>query len=117
MTHDYKRNAPQRCSPRSIRNRRGLCLCQSGIVIRSAEVLAHDRPDRCRGKQVHIICDNYATHKHPRSSAGLQHNASMCTSPHFCLVLNMIERFFRDLTDKRIRRSASRISNNSSWHR
>jgi transposase len=57
-------------------------------------------------KQIHIICDNYATHKHPRVQPWLGkrkrfHVHFTSTSASW---LNMIERFFRDLTDKRIRR-------------
>jgi transposase len=57
-------------------------------------------------KQIHIICDNYATHKHPRVQRWLGkrkrfHVHFTSTSASW---LNMIERFFRDLTDKRIRR-------------
>lgn len=55
-------------------------------------------------KQVHIICDNYATHKHPRIQRWLQKHKRFHVhfTPTSASWLNMIERFFRDLTDKRI---------------
>ena len=57
-------------------------------------------------KQVHIICDNYATHKHPRVERwlGKHKRFHVHFTPTSASWLNMIERFFRDLTDKRIRR-------------
>jgi transposase len=57
-------------------------------------------------KQIHIICDNYATHKHPRVQRwlGKRKRFHVHFTPTSASWLNMIERFFRDLTDKRIRR-------------
>ena len=57
-------------------------------------------------KQIHIICDNYATHKHPRVQRWLATHKRFQVhfTPTSASWLNMIERFFRDLTDKRIRR-------------
>ncbi len=57
-------------------------------------------------KQIHIICDNYATHKHPRVQHWLAKHKRFHVhfTPTSASWLNMIERFFRDLTDKRIRR-------------
>jgi transposase len=56
-------------------------------------------------KQVHIICDNYGTHKHPRVQRWLAKNKRFHVhfTPTSASWLNMIERFFRDLTEKRIR--------------
>lgn len=57
-------------------------------------------------KKVHIICDNYATHKHPRVQRWIAKHKRFHVhfTPTSASWLNMIERFFRDLTDKRIRR-------------
>jgi hypothetical protein len=54
----------------------------------------------------HFICDNYATHKHPAVVRWLKrhprfHVPFMPTSSSW---LSLVERWFRDLTDKRIRR-------------
>ncbi len=61
-------------------------------------------------QQIHIICDNYTTHKHPRVQRWLDKHG--CFHVHFTPTsaswLNMIERFFRDLTERRIRRAAFR---------
>ena len=55
---------------------------------------------------VHLIADNYATHKHPKVTAWLArhrrfHMHSTPTSPSW---LNLVERFFAEITRKRIRR-------------
>jgi transposase len=59
-------------------------------------------------KQIHIICDNYATHKHERVQRWLARHKRFHVhfTPTSASWLNMIERFFRDLTENRIRRSA-----------
>lgn len=59
---------------------------------------------------LHLILDNYGTHKHPAVQAWL------ATHPRFHLHftptssswLNLVERWFRELTDKRIRRGVFR---------
>ena len=59
-------------------------------------------------KQVHLIADNYATHKHPRVLSWLKRHPRfhMHFTPTSASWLNMVERFFRDLTTKRLRRGA-----------
>jgi transposase len=50
-------------------------------------------------QQVHIICDNYATHKHPRIQRwlGKRRRFHVHFTPTSASWLNRIERFFRDL--------------------
>ena len=57
-------------------------------------------------KQLHLIVDNYATPKHPEVIAGLVKHPRfhMHFTPTSSSWLNMVERFLRDITDKRIRR-------------
>ena len=57
-------------------------------------------------KQIYLICDNYATHKHPRVERWLERHKRFHVSftPTSASWLNMIERFFRDLTANQIRR-------------
>jgi transposase len=59
---------------------------------------------------VHLIADNYATHKHPAVKAWLARHPRfhMHFTPTSASWLNMIERLFRNLTTKRIRRGAFR---------
>jgi transposase len=61
-------------------------------------------------KQIHMIVDNYATHKHPKVERWLSRHPRfhMHFTPTSCSWLNMVERFFRDLTENRLRRGAFR---------
>ena len=61
-------------------------------------------------KQIHVIADNYSPHKHPAVKNWLARNkrVHMHFTPTSASWLNMVERFFRDITDKRIRRGAFR---------
>ncbi len=56
--------------------------------------------------QLHLIADNYATHKHPKVQRWLRRHPRfhMHFTPTSASWLNMVERFFRDLTDKQLRR-------------
>ena len=57
-------------------------------------------------REVHLILDNYATHKHAAVKRWLAKHPRF--HPHFTPTgaswLNMVERFFREVTEKRLRR-------------
>lgn len=55
---------------------------------------------------LHLIVDNYSTHKHPKVKAWLKRHPRfhMHFVPTSSSWLNMVERWFRELTDKQIRR-------------
>jgi len=57
---------------------------------------------------LHLIVDNYETHKHPRVKSWLQRHPRFHLHfiPTSSSWLNMVERWFRELTDKRIRRGS-----------
>jgi transposase len=57
-------------------------------------------------KDLHLIVDNYATHKHPTVQAWLARHPRFHVhfTPTSASWANMVERFFRDLTEQRIRR-------------
>ena len=59
-----------------------------------------------KDKTLHLIADNYATHKHPVVQAWLQEHPRFVM--HFTAVsaswTNMVERFFRDITTEQLRR-------------
>jgi transposase len=59
---------------------------------------------------LHVIVDNYATHKHPRVKAWLKRNPRFHVHfiPTSSSWLNMIERWFREITQKRLRRGTFR---------
>ena len=55
---------------------------------------------------LHLIVDNYATHKHPNVQRWLKRHKRfhMHFTPTSSSWLNLIERWFRDITEQRIRR-------------
>jgi transposase len=57
-------------------------------------------------KELHLIVDNYATHKHPKVLRWLKRHPRFHIhfTPTSASWLNMVERFFRDLTGKRLKR-------------
>jgi transposase len=59
---------------------------------------------------VHLICDNYATHKAPiiKTWLATHHRFHMHFTPTYSSWLNQVERWFGLLTDKKLRRSAHR---------
>ena len=59
-----------------------------------------------KGLDLHLIADNYATHKHPAVKAWLAKHPRfhMHFTPTSASWLNQVERFFGLITDKRIRR-------------
>jgi transposase len=59
---------------------------------------------------LHLIADNYATHKHPKVQAWLKRHPRfhMHFIPTSSSWLNMVERFFAELTNKRLRRGTFR---------
>jgi transposase len=61
-------------------------------------------------KQIHMVVDNYATHKHPKVERWLSRHPRFHIhfTPTGCSWLNMVERFFRDLTENRLRRGIFR---------
>lgn len=59
---------------------------------------------------LHLIVDNYGTHKHPRVLAWLARHPRFHFhfTPTSSSWLNLVERWFRDLTQKRLRRGVFR---------
>jgi transposase len=55
-------------------------------------------------KMLHLIVDNYATHKHPKVQEWLKKHPRFHVhfTPTSASWLNMVERFFRDLTTERL---------------
>ena len=61
-------------------------------------------------KQLHLIVDNYATHKHEKVQRWLARHKRFHIhfTPTSSSWLNMVERFFRDLSENRLRRGTFR---------
>jgi len=60
------------------------------------------------GKLVHVILDNYGTHKHPKVMAWLARHPrwTFHFTPTSCSWLNAVETFFAKLTNQRLRRGS-----------
>jgi transposase len=63
-----------------------------------------------KDKQAHLIVDNYATHKHTLATRWLERRpcVHVHVTPTSCSWLNMVERFFPDLTETQLRRAVFR---------
>ena len=108
MTHDYKRHATT--SLFAALNSAtgeviGTCMKKHRHQewIRFLNLVRQSAPGE---RPVHVICDNYATHKHANVQAWQRRNPRFHFhfTPTSASWLNMVERFFRDLTTHRIRR-------------
>ena len=112
MTHDYKRNGTATLFA-ALNTLDGTVISMCDDRHRHQEWLKFLRvidnltPE---AKQIHLIADNYATHKHPKVRRWLERHPRfhMHFTPTSSSWLNMVERFFRDLTEKRIRRGVFR---------
>jgi len=60
------------------------------------------------GEEIHLILDNYGTHKTPKVKRWLQRHPRFVLhfTPTSSSWLNQVERFFAEITEKRIRRGA-----------
>lgn len=108
MTHDYKRHGTTTLF--------AALNIQDGTVIgeclprhRNDEFLKFlKKLDRQTDKtlDIHVILDNYATHKHPNVKAWLvkKPRFHLHFTPTSASWVNLVERFFRDITEERIRR-------------
>jgi transposase len=112
MTHDYKRHGTTSLFA-------ALNVLDGTIISRCAPRHRHqewiqflNRIKRSvpTDQQVHLICDNYATHKHAKVKAWFKRNPRFHVhfTPTAASWLNMIERFFRDLTEHQLRRGVFR---------
>jgi transposase len=108
MTHDYKRNGTTTLFA-ALDVLTGKVIGQCLPRHRHEEFLKFLRKidrETPNGLQVHLICDNYATHKHPDVKAWLAKHprVHMHFTPTSSSWLNLVERWFRELTDKALRR-------------
>ena len=112
MTHDYKRNGTATLFA-ALNTLDGTVISRCDDRHRHQEWLKFLRviDDLTpQAKPIHLIADNYATHKHPKVQKWLDRHPRfhMHFTPTSSSWLNMVERFFRDLTEKRIRRGVFR---------
>jgi transposase len=108
MTHDYKRNGTTTLfAALNVLDGQVIAQCQQRH--RHTEWLKFLRKidrETPKDKTLHLIADNYATHKHPAVQEWLAKHArfKMHFTPTSASWLNMVERFFRDISENRLRR-------------
>lgn len=112
MTHDYKRNGTSTLFA-ALNVLTGEVLGQCAKRHRHTEWLNFLRlinKNTPSDKEIHIICDNYATHKHPKVKSWLKYHKRFHVhfTPTSASWLNMVERFFRDLSERQLRRGVFR---------
>jgi len=110
MTHDYKRHGTTTLFA-ALNVATGEVIGQCMRRHRHQEWLRFLRAiDRAMPKRrdLHLIADNYATHKHPKVKAWLARHRRfhMHFTPTSASWLNQVERFFGAITAARIRRGA-----------
>jgi transcriptional regulator with XRE-family HTH domain len=110
MTHDYKRNGTT-CLFAALEVLQGKVIGQCYSRHRHQEFLKFLRrlDGEFPGKiALHLVMDNYGTHKHPNVQAWLKRHPRFI--PHFVPTssswLNLVERWFGELTTKAVRRGS-----------
>src|SRR5512139_187899 len=110
MTHDYKRNGTTTLFA-------ALSMLDGRVI---GDCMPHHRhqefirflkkidAETLSSLQLHLIVDNYGTHKHPRVQSWLRRHPRLHLhfTPTSTSWLNMVERWFRELTQKQIRRGS-----------
>ena len=112
MTHDYKRNGTTTLfAALSMLDGKVISACMNRHRhqewIKFLKLIDQQTPAEL---DLHLIVDNYATHKHPKVLSWLKRHPRfhMHFTPTSSSWLNLVERWFREITDKRIRRGVFR---------
>ena len=112
MTHDYKRNGTTTLFA-------ALAVAEGKVIgtcmqkhrhqewIKFLKLIDEQTPDEL---DLHLIVDNYATHKHPNVQKWLKRHRRFHIhfTPTSSSWLNLVERWFREITENRIRRGTFR---------
>jgi transposase len=110
MTHDYKRHGTTTLFA-ALDVKSGLVIGECQPRHRAREFMGFlKRIDRCAAKHLdlHLVLDNYGTHKTAEVKAWLAKHPrfKLHFTPTSASWLNLVERFFAEITTKRIRRGA-----------
>ena len=110
MTHDYKRNGTIDLFA-AMNVATGEVLTDCARATPAADVLAFFKQIDAtvpRGLAVHVVLDNLSAHTAPEITKWLAHPNRRRWHLHFTPTssswLNLVERWFKELTDKRLRR-------------
>ena len=110
MTHDYKRHGTTTLFA-ALDVKSGLVIGDCMPRHRAREFLTFlRRIDRAvrKPRDIHLVLDNYATHKTPEVQAWLEKHPrfKLHFTPTSASWLNLVERFFAEITAKRIRKGS-----------
>ncbi len=112
MTHDHKRNGTTTLfAALNVLDGTVIAQCQQRhrheARLKFLKKVDRETP---KDKTLHLIADNYATHKHPNVQEWLTMHPrfNMHFTPTSASWLNMVERFFRDISENRLRRGVFR---------
>ena len=110
MTHDYKRHGTTTLFA-ALDVKSGMVIGDGMPRHRAKEFLTFlRRIDRAvlKPRDIHLVLDNYATHKTPEVKAWLDKHPrfKLHFTPTSASWLNMVERFFAEITTRRIRRGS-----------
>ena len=112
MTHDYKRHGTATLfAALNVADGTVISMCDDRHRhqewLHFLRVIDQVTPAR---KALHLIADNYATHKHTKVQRWLKRHPRFHVhfTPTSSSWLNMVKRFFRDLTQNRLRRGVFR---------
>src|SRR6266542_92581 len=112
MTHDYKRHGTTDLYA-ALNVATGEVLTDFHTSHAAIEVLRffkHIDQNVERGLEIHVVLDNLSAHKAPEVTTWLAHPRRKRWHLHFTPTssswLNLVERWFKELTDKRLRRGA-----------
>jgi len=112
MTHDYKRNGTTTLfAAIEMTEGRLIGTCMSKHRHQEwIKFLKQIDAETSAKLDLHLIVDNYATHKHPKVKSWLKRHRRFHVHfiPTSSSWLNLIERWFREITDNRIRRGTFR---------
>ena len=112
LTHDYKRNGTTTLfAALNVLDGQVIAQCQQRH--RHTEWLQFLRQidrETPKDKALHLVCDNYATHKHPTVQEWLEKHPRFHIhfTPTSASWLNMVERFFRSISTDRLERGVFR---------
>jgi transposase len=108
MTHDYQRNGTTTLfAALNVLDGSVIGQCMQRHrhqeFIRFLNRIERDVP---AGKLIHVVLDNYATHKHPKVQAWLERHKrwTFHFTPTSASWLNAVEGFFAKLTNRRLKR-------------
>ena len=112
MTHDYKRHGTTTLfAAMSTLDGSVISRCaQRHRHIEWLDFLRQINRETPRDKELHLVCDNYATHKHLKVKEWLEKHPRFHVhfTPTSASWLNMVERFFRSISTDRLERGVFR---------